>query len=123
MDNQERKYLTLGELQAALKTYPKDWKVVFDYNGNSPCATDSYRGYYEDLGIEDSPTSANVAFVSELVHRALGSIFCGWKGGEYLMDSDTRVWAAQAGIATNRLVVGITASEGLVTIQTELLMD
>lgn len=59
----------------------------------------SYRGNYKDVAFElehcaDISLWASMMYVRDSIH----STFCGWKGGEYRMDTHSRVWIAPVGI-------------------------
>jgi len=66
---------------------------------------DSYRGYYEDLAFEPK---ANVAVkdMLEEARNALGKTFRGYKGGEFEMTEDTRVWISEYGTTHNSQRIG-----------------
>ena len=56
----------------------------------------SYRGYYEDLAFEPA-TDVTVEHMLTCAKAALGKTYCGWKGGEFLMNDHTTVWLAEHG--------------------------
>jgi len=56
----------------------------------------SYRGSYQDLSFEPVKKTT----IGEMLHHAqfaLGRTFCGWKGGEYIMDEYSTVYIAEHG--------------------------
>ncbi len=78
--------MTLGELIAWLEVRDPTTRVPIGFA--RPC---SYRGYYEDLAfeIEENTTIGDMLAAAK---TALGATFTGYKGGEYVMDADARVW-------------------------------
>jgi len=57
----------------------------------------SYRGYYCDLAFEPADGKMMVKDVLTLAKAALGEVFTGYKGGDYMMDADTPVWLSNYG--------------------------
>ena len=112
--------MTLGELIDVLERAKDDEHVRFDWGGMVPGAFHSYRGYYDQLAMSvrdaDSPT---VAEVKGWCREADGGEYRGWKGGDYTMSRDTKVWIANTGKATGTELVGATVhSWGGVTLIT-----
>lgn len=64
--------------------------------GGGPVEPHSYRGYYSDLAFETGPTPTAEGFLKQL-EEALGNTFEGYKGGDFVMDGDTPLWAASYG--------------------------
>src|SRR5690242_3575186 len=60
----------------------------------------SYRGYYDQLAFEPA-SNVSVASLLAAARSALGKTFTGYKGGEYLMGSETPCWIAKYGESTN----------------------
>ena len=91
--------MTLGKLIAALKAVPNQDGVV-PWGFGEP---DSYRGYYEDVAFEPA---SNVTIAGMLRHAesALGATFEGYKGGDFLMDENTRCWVSEHGRASGELI-------------------
>jgi hypothetical protein len=56
----------------------------------------SYRGYYEDLAFSEC-RGVSVAEMLATASACVGRTFTGYKGGEYMMYGDTRVWIAPYG--------------------------
>jgi hypothetical protein len=99
-------HVTLGEMIDALRaSHPSKQVVCSDDTTQAPGNAGSYRGYYEDLAF--SPVSAPVTvrqFLSEC-ESALGSIFDGYKGGEFTMHHRTPLWVSEYGNNSGRAVV------------------
>ena len=80
--------LTLGGLIERLKQLPPDKPVQAIVNAHS------YRGYYCDLAFELTGEMGVAASSLAIAQAALGEVFEGYKGGDYLMDESTPVWIA-----------------------------
>lgn len=66
-----------------------------------------WRGVYEDLAFEPKES----AKISDMLNRAkdsMGSIFIGWKGGEYMMSEYTKCWIAEEGSSYDSDCIGTT---------------
>ena len=90
--------MTLGKMIAALEAMPEGAEVA---NLNS---AHSYRGYYSDLAFEHDE---GVRAASELLDEcksAMGHVFCGYKGGDYMMGALTPVWVARYGCCGRKLM-------------------
>jgi hypothetical protein len=125
--------LTLGELIALLKGCSEEKPVVFPAESgplDSPVETYpgeffSYRGYYEDIAIEQaqpsSPRYASGAVVIEhptveafrsRLEGTIGQVFEGYKGGEFTMGRWTPVWVENDySRATGYGIIGVRETE------------
>jgi hypothetical protein len=56
----------------------------------------SYRGFYEQLAFEPAE-NVRVGDMLADAKRALGTVYEGWKGGDFLMDEYTECWLAEEG--------------------------
>ena len=83
--------LTLGALIAALEQMPADAQVA---NLRDP---DSYRGYYSDLYFERHDGARSAAELLAECKAAMGQVFTGYKGGDYVMGALTPLWVASHG--------------------------
>jgi hypothetical protein len=63
----------------------------------------SYRGYYEDITFVPSTTPITVADFIAALEDVIGKEFVGWKGGDYIMNENTSVWAAEEGSGGNMI--------------------
>lgn len=83
--------LTLGGMIGILET--------MDPSAPVPNLVDphSYRGYYSDLAFERHPGSRTAGELLADCRNALGSVFVGYKGGDFYMVRDTPVWVASYG--------------------------
>lgn len=89
--------MTLSGLIERLKELPPE----MEFNGFY--FPHSYRGYYEDLAFE--PIEGRVVkYVLEDVEKCLDKTFCGYKGGDFLMDADTPIWIANYGCGGKKLL-------------------
>ena len=90
--------MTLGKEIAALEKMPSDSAVI---NLRRP---HSYRGYYCDLAFEnDSGTCQAWELLAEC-KSAIGKVFEGYKGGNYIMKESTPVWIAEYGCSGVKLI-------------------
>jgi hypothetical protein len=97
--------ITLGRLIDVLEAMPADEYVA---NLGNP---HSYRGYYSDMAFE---LSAGVRPAAELLDEckaAMGHVFEGYKGGEYLMGALTPIWVSDYGTTGARLMALHTGGE------------
>jgi hypothetical protein len=90
--------LTLGKLIAALTAMPADAQVA---NLNS---AHSYRGYYSDLAFERDDGTRPASELLAECKEAMGQVFTGYKGGDYVMGALTPVWVAIYGCCGDKLM-------------------
>lgn len=108
--------MTLGALIETLERVPAHLEIRIDVNdwgeNHYPWDEYSYRGYYEDLCFEpclpEKPILVD-GFLKKCKH-AVGGAYEGYKGGEYTMGNNTRVWIADYG-ETGRMIVGVQERE------------
>ena len=83
--------LTLGGLIEALEALPPRVPVLAIEEPHS------YRGYYSDLAFElgEDPMLREEAI--DMCRSAMGKVFEGYKGGDYLMGENTPLWLANYG--------------------------
>ncbi|MCW5763595.1 MAG: hypothetical protein KIT88_10175 [Phycisphaeraceae bacterium] len=115
--------MTLGELIKHLEVHlsdSPDADVQFDFCGVKPSELYSYRGSYDQIAISWTDGSRVMAadFLKEL-RAAIGKTFTGWKGGGFVMDTDTEIWVDQCGKATGTRIVGTKMMYSTITIVTE----
>ncbi len=89
--------LTLGELIAALEAMP-DGAVVSLKDAHS------YRGYYCDLAFEPSDGMRPAVDLLAECKSAMGKVFEGYKGGDYVMGETTPIWLAEYGCTGLKLM-------------------
>ena len=89
--------LTLGALIDQLKTM-----------GNTPITglgeLMSYRGYYSDLAFEPVEQAVPASALLADCKDAMGQEFTGYKGGEYVMGTNTPLWVAPFGCCGKKLM-------------------
>lgn len=113
--------MSVGELIDALERKPADMKLRLDFDYFRPVNIDSYRGYYEDVAIgydREAPEMTVDEFRSHLKSK-LGSQMTGYKGGEYIINEDTAVWASNYGDAASVAVVDVEQVGGYVVLRTK----
>lgn len=96
---------TLGELIEALEPYPSGTRI----EGLGYFA--SYRGFYEDLAICQDGDLSTVGDMLAECRAAMGEIFCGYKGGDYVMGRNTPIWVVKEHSMTGRKLMGVEAGE------------
>lgn len=90
--------MTLGKLIATLDAMPADAQVA---NLRDP---DSYRGYYSDLYFKHKQGTRPASELLTDCRAAMGQVFDGYKGGEYVMGALTPLWIAEYGICGKKLM-------------------
>lgn len=90
--------MTLGELIDVLGQLPGDTEIP---NLTEP---HSYRGYYSDLAFELGPETRTAADLLVECRSAMGKVFIGYKGGDFVMGELTPVWVAEYGSCGDRLM-------------------
>lgn len=94
--------MTLGEMVAWLESRAPE-EVVMGLGGLM-----SYRGYYSDLAFEPTQTPRTVADLLAECRKAMGKVFEGYKGGDFLMGETTPLWVAGYGESSAPRVMGMT---------------
>lgn len=103
--------LTLGELIEALEKMPADAKVA---NLRDP---DSYRGYYSDLYFERHDGTRPAAELLAECKAAMGQVFTGYKGGDYVMGALTPLWISTSGHSSGTKIMEVKAGGEVETAQ------
>jgi hypothetical protein len=89
--------MTLGKLIEILTTM-----------GDTPVAglgeLDSYRGYYADLAFEPTGKAVPATQLLAECQAAMGRVFTGYKGGEFVMGAKTPLWVAHYGQCGLKLI-------------------
>ena len=103
--------LTLGALIAALEAMPADAAVA------NLRDLDSYRGYYSDLYFENHEGTRAAAELLAECKGAMGQMFTGYKGGDYMMGALTPLWISTYGHASGMKIIAVRASGEVETAQ------
>lgn len=90
--------MTLGKLIAALEALPKETQVA------NLCSAHSYRGYYSDLAFERKTDTREAGELLTECRNAMGRVFEGYKGGDFVMGERTPVWVAAYGCCGDKLM-------------------
>lgn len=119
-DTRSKYHLTLGKAIERLKEVNRDWEVRFggdfmEADTPFPGHVTSFRGFYEDLAIVCTSDPCTVQDLLDRLEGALGGVFQGYKGGDFLMDERTPLWQAQYG-DLGYAIVGMEENDGLVTL-------
>jgi len=91
--------MTIQELIESLSSLNGD--VLFE---KGLCNPHSYRGYYDQLGVE--PCENSIENMISCLRDSIGETFHGWKGGDFTMHDSTNVYLAHEG-CTGMLITGI----------------
>lgn len=120
------KQLTLGELIILLSTCNQCTPVRFDFGVSAivPDEIDSYRGNYRDLaiGYSEDASDITVAEFSQKLIDVNGTSLTGYKGGSFLMDSNTPVWVANYGCSSNTIIVDVLDYNYIAYLKTEVVL-
>jgi len=101
--------MTLGEMIEALKEMTPDTEI----RGLGELY--SYRGYYCDLAFEPSDDDE---LASELLARctdAMGAVFTGYKGGDFVMGALTPLWVSCYGEASGQRIMSLGDDGSVIT--------
>ncbi len=106
---EQKDVLDVGRLIKLLELEDGSKELRFDFCGFRPSGElDSYRGYYSDLALHyDRESSTTVSQLIALLKDSIGSTITGYKGGDYPVFEDTKVWVSQYGMASGTAIVGV----------------
>ena len=90
--------MTLGDMIDTLSAMAPDAQVANLTDAHS------YRGYYCDLAFEKGEGTRSAADLLADCRAAMGEVFEGYKGGDFLMGRTTPVWVADYGCCGVKLV-------------------
>ena len=90
--------MTLGKLITVLEAMSEGTEVANLRNAHS------YRGYYNDLAFERNEGTRQAADLLADCKAAMGQVFCGYKGGDFVMGALTPVWLASYGCCGQKLM-------------------
>ena len=110
--------LTLGHLIAALSKAKPTSSLRYDFGPYYPDGLESYRGYYDHLALGFSEEPATVGVILELCKNMVGHTRTGYKGGDYLMTSDTPIWVANWGRCHSTALVNVIDEDWKVILET-----
>ena len=107
--------LTLGEFIALLELQGNPDREILGFG-----KLISYRGYYCDLAFDpddvfigDSLKSGKLPTVADLLaacRAAMGKVFEGYKGGDFMMGEATPLWVSPYGDSTGEKLVGLDST-------------
>lgn len=100
--------LTLGQLIAALSQLPADLLMA---NLRNP---HSYRGYYCDLAFERAEGTRLAGDLLAECRAAMGEVFEGYKGGDFVMGRNTPLWVSSYGTASGQRLMAVAPDGSLV---------
>ena len=90
--------LTLGKMIAALEALPPDTEIAGLGEAHS------YRGYYSDLAFKPQAEPVMAGDLLAQCRAAMGQVFEGYKGGDFVMGALTPVWVAEYGCCGQKLM-------------------
>ena len=90
--------MTLGKMIKALEAMPETMKI------KGLGELDSYRGYYEDLAFEPLEGERSVEEILVQCRAAMGQVFEGYKGGNFVMGALTPIWLAHYGDCGKKII-------------------
>lgn len=90
-----------------------DEYLSFDWGSAYPSTIDSYRGYYEHVGIgfDGSHGGCKAGDFLKKLEDALHTDMTGWKGGEYTIHDRCEVWVACNGCTSRTRIVDVQPRE------------
>lgn len=113
MITQRPEQMTLGALLKALENEPDKNEVRFAFGMLAVTGVDSYRGYYDQLAVgwgEAYGKTLTVAEFAAVLKQSMHNPLVGYKGGEFLMEERTPLWAANYGECPQTAIIGIAES-------------
>jgi len=90
--------MTLGSMIKKLESMPAE--AIIKGLGS----LNSYRGFYCDLAFAPTNKGETISSLLERCKSAMGEVFEGYKGGEYVMGSLTPIWLAGYGDTGDKIV-------------------
>lgn len=90
--------MTLGGIIDLLQKMPEDFELEGFGNPHS------YRGYYCDLAFEKIEGTVNASDAIRICKEAMGEVFTGYKGGDYMMGRLTPIWVADYGCCGEKIM-------------------
>jgi hypothetical protein len=99
--------MTLGALIVALDAMPPGAEIDGIQDPHS------YRGYYADLAFEPKAGRVLVSEALAMCREAMGQVFTGYKGGDYVMGALTPLWISNYGTTIGaRKILSVDAKTG-----------
>jgi len=90
--------MTLGDIIKYLEAQPENKEI------QGLGDLDSYRGYYADLAFEPTDNYEQAGSLLEKCKSAMGQVFTGYKGGDFVMGALTPLWVASYGGCGDKLI-------------------
>ncbi|MDD5543867.1 MAG: hypothetical protein PHX83_11895 [Acidobacteriia bacterium] len=106
--------LTLGLLIAALESMPPESRVA------NLCAPHSYRGYYCDLAFELTDGTRAASELLAECKGAMGKVFTGYKGGDFVMGALTPLWVSKYGESEGVRLISVSVGGGIETAEEDV---
>ena len=79
----------------------------------------SYRGYYSDLAFEPDGEEITVGEFLKVCENALDTTYEGYKGGDFLMGSNTPLWISSYGEVSSIAImdIGVTGEKLILVVK------
>lgn len=101
--------LNLGQFIDVLAAIDPEAFVFFDFGNFTPERFTTWRGAYEQLALTFTEARAvKVADVLAAANDCVGAVFEGYKGGNYRMDRNSKLWVANYGHTNWTGIAGVT---------------
>lgn len=92
--------LTLGRIIDLLAAMPPETRI------RGLGDLESYRGYYSDLAFDPHCPERRASDILDECRRAMGRVFQGYKGGDFLMGENTPLWVSPWGESSGLRLMG-----------------
>ena len=103
--------MRLGELIKVLEAVPAGTEVVYS-DGTIPRRFYSWRGDYSQLTLSPDGEGITAGELLALAQDAVGATFEGYKGGDFVMDADSPLYADDNGDANGYAILGSSGGHG-----------
>jgi hypothetical protein len=95
-NTRSRYHLTIHTLLLDPEWLDSEGFVTFS-GGGSPCNPHSYRGHAKDLAFETQPEPVLIRDFIKQCEDLVGHCFEGYRGGSFMMTTETPLWRAERG--------------------------
>ena len=78
---------------------------------------ESYRGYYDQIALRPSAQAVSAGLLLTRAKTAVGATFEGYKGGDFVMSEDTRLWVSEHGCCESLRPMAVEVRDGAVIVE------
>ena len=116
---------TLGSIIKKLQTFGADEVIkIHGYLGRKLYFPHSYRGFYENLAFETREGEMTVGEMISFLQSVIGETFEGYKGGDFIMNENTKLWVSTYGSTSDIYIADAVRSiKGNIYLTTEVWID